>query len=51
MYFLYSLFARLLDVIHADSQLYLVFEYLDNDLKKFTDSYTDQLPMQLVKVN
>ncbi|XP_067928158.1 cyclin-dependent kinase 2-like [Watersipora subatra] len=40
---------KLLDVIHADSQLYLVFEYLDNDLKKFTDSYTDQLPMQLVK--
>lgn len=41
---------RLLDVIHSDQKLYLVFEFLDNDLKKFMDTYTGLLPMQLVKV-
>lgn len=31
---------RLLDVIHTDKKLTLVFEYCDNDLKKFLDQTT-----------
>jgi len=30
---------QLLDVVHADQKLYLVFEFLDKDLKKFMDDY------------
>lgn len=30
---------QLLDVVHADQKLYLVFEYLDKDLKKLMDDY------------
>jgi len=30
---------QLLDVVHADTVLYLVFEYLDKDLKKLMDDY------------
>lgn len=41
---------RLLDVIHSDQKLYLVFEFLDNDLKKFMDTFTGLLPLDLVKV-
>ena len=44
-------FVRLLDVIHSDQKLYLVFEFLDNDLKKFMDTYAGLLPIQLVKVS
>lgn len=29
---------RLLDVVHSERRLYLVFEYLDLDLKKHMDS-------------
>ena len=29
---------RLYDVIHAEQQLTLVFEYLDQDLKKYLDA-------------
>jgi len=36
----YTLF-RLLDIIHDENRLYLVFEFLDLDLKK----YMDTLPM------
>lgn len=31
---------ELMDVVHNDSKLYLVFEYLDLDLKRFMDSQT-----------
>uniref|UniRef100_A0ACB8ENC9 Cyclin-dependent kinase 2 n=1 Tax=Sphaerodactylus townsendi TaxID=933632 RepID=A0ACB8ENC9_9SAUR len=31
---------RLLDVIHTENKLYLVFEFLNQDLKKFMDSST-----------
>ncbi|NWS18820.1 CDK2 kinase, partial [Pachyramphus minor] len=31
-------FLRLLDVIHTENKLYLVFEFLHQDLKKFMDS-------------
>lgn len=39
----------LLDVIHCDKKLHLVFEYLDRDLKKFMDDYQKPLPLNLVK--
>lgn len=36
------------DVVHQESKLYLVFEYLDQDLKKYMDS-TKQMHPMLVK--
>lgn len=36
------------DVVHQDNRLYLVFEYLDQDLKRYMDSVTVLSPM-LVK--
>jgi hypothetical protein len=44
---------RLKDVEHAEGRLYLVFEWLDKDLKKYMDSAlaTPQgMPMDLIKV-
>ena len=32
------MFDRLQDVVHSEKRLYLVFEYLDLDLKKYMDS-------------
>ncbi|XP_010152093.1 PREDICTED: cyclin-dependent kinase 3-like, partial [Eurypyga helias] len=40
---------RLLDVIHSQKNLYLVFEYLNQDLKKYMESRTGELPSSLVK--
>ncbi|NXW46469.1 CDK3 kinase, partial [Nyctiprogne leucopyga] len=41
---------RLLDVIHSQKKLYLVFEYLNQDLKKYLNSsQTGELPLSLVK--
>jgi len=43
----------LLDVVHSDKKLYLVFEFLDLDLKKYMDmlpSGGGGLPLPLVKV-
>ncbi|KFP26702.1 Cyclin-dependent kinase 3, partial [Colius striatus] len=41
---------RLLDVIHRQRKLYLVLEYLNQDLKQHMDSsQTGQLPLSLVK--
>lgn len=41
---------KLLDVVHSEKKLYLVFEYLNKDLKKFMDeSPTTGLPLPLVK--
>ncbi|XP_054832872.1 cyclin-dependent kinase 3 [Eublepharis macularius] len=41
---------RLLDVVHSQKKLYLVFEYLNQDLKKYMDSSrTSELPLSLVK--
>uniref|UniRef100_A0A8D0EEQ8 Cyclin dependent kinase 3 n=1 Tax=Salvator merianae TaxID=96440 RepID=A0A8D0EEQ8_SALMN len=40
----------LLDVVHSQKKLYLVFEYLNQDLKKYMDSSrTGELPLSLVK--
>ncbi|XP_062907963.1 cyclin-dependent kinase 2-like isoform X2 [Mobula hypostoma] len=42
---------RLLDVIHSEKKLYLVFEFLNKDLKKYMDSAPPTgLSLQLVKV-
>ncbi|KAM5216637.1 cyclin-dependent kinase 3 isoform 1-T3 [Hipposideros larvatus] len=41
---------RLLDVVHKEKKLYLVFEFLSQDLKKFMDSTpASELPLHLVK--
>ncbi|XP_019613562.1 PREDICTED: cyclin-dependent kinase 2-like [Branchiostoma belcheri] len=41
---------RLLDVVHSEKKLYLVFEYLNLDLKKYMDSAPPSgLPSELVK--
>jgi len=37
------------DVIHADQKLYLVFEFLDQDLKKYMDAVGKKLKPMLVK--
>ena len=42
-------FHRLIEVIHADNNLHLVFEFLDQDLKKYMDS-TPMMEPLLVKV-
>jgi hypothetical protein len=39
-------------VVHSEQKLYLVFEYLNQDLKKYMDSSPPPgLPPPLVKVN
>lgn len=38
------------DVIYADNRLYLVFEYLDQDLKRYMDGCKTGLDPALVKV-
>ncbi|XP_054565790.1 cyclin-dependent kinase 3 [Eptesicus fuscus] len=41
---------RLLDVVHSEKKLYLVFEFLSQDLKKFMDATpVAELPLHLVK--
>jgi len=42
---------NLIDLIHGEKKLYLVFEFMDYDLKKFLDKNGTALPSQLVKVN
>lgn len=45
---------RLLDIIHDENRLYLVFEFLDLDLKKYMDTLPTTtitgLPLDQVKV-
>ncbi len=39
---------RLLDIVHADQKLYLVFEFLDVDLKRYMDlANKNQTPITL----
>lgn len=40
---------RLIDLVHDDKRLWLVFEFLDMDLKKYLDSTTGQLSSSLLK--
>lgn len=44
---------RLLDIVHSDAKLYLVFEFLDMDLKKYMDTVGDRegLGPGMVKVS
>lgn len=45
-------YGRLQDVVHSENRLYLVFEYLDLDLKKHMDSSPDfAKDPRLVKVS
>ncbi|XP_050620317.1 cyclin-dependent kinase 3 isoform X2 [Macaca thibetana thibetana] len=42
---------QLLDVVHNERKLYLVFEFLSQDLKKYMDSTPDsELPLHLIKL-
>jgi len=41
---------RLVNVLHTDKKLTLVFEFLDQDLKKLLDKTPGQLPEELIKV-
>ena len=45
--------ARLLDIVHADQKLYLVFEFLDVDLKRYIETGNQNrtpISLQIVKV-
>lgn len=44
---------RLLDIVHSDTKLYLVFEFLDLDLKRYMDKVGDGEGMgaDIVKVS
>ena len=43
---------RLLDVIHSEKKLFLVFEYLNQDLKKYMDTAPPSgISFPLVKVS
>jgi hypothetical protein len=33
--------SRLLDIVHSETKLYLVFEFLDMDLKRYMDKVGD----------
>lgn len=41
---------RLYDVLHSDKKLTLVFEYCDQDLKKYFDSCNGEIDQDVVKV-
>lgn len=45
----HSRIIKLIDLIHGEKKLYLVFEFLDYDLKKYLDMNGGPLPLQLVK--
>ena len=40
---------RLLEVIHAENKLFLVFEFLEKDLKKYMDSQPGGIDLMLIK--
>ena len=41
---------RLYDVVHSERKLTLVFEYCDQDLKKYFDSCNGEIDQSVVKV-
>lgn len=47
----HSAIVELQDVIYTEERLYLVFEYLDIDLKKYIDACTSKLDPNLIKVH
>lgn len=49
---IFFLVHRLQDVVHSEKRLYLVFEYLDLDLKKHMDSTSDfSKDLHMIKVS
>ena len=45
---------RLLDIVHADQKLYLVFEFLDVDLKRYMETGNQNrtpITQEIVKVS
>ena len=42
---------RLHDVLHSEKKLTLVFEYCDQDLKKYFDSCNGEIDQDIVKVS
>ena len=40
---------RLVNVLHTDKKLTLVFEFLDQDLKKLLDNHKGTLPDEMIK--
>ena len=44
------MFHRLCDVVHSEKKLTLVFEYSDQDLKKYFDSCNGEIDPDVVKV-
>jgi serine/threonine protein kinase len=42
---------QLLNVIQENSRLFLVFEFVDQDLKKYMDTTPGPLPLALIKVS
>ena len=44
------LYCRLCDVVHSEKKLTLVFEYSDQDLKKYFDSCNGEIDPDIVKV-
>jgi serine/threonine protein kinase len=40
---------ELIDIVSQDAKLYLIFEYVDSDLKKYMDRLTQPLPLATVK--
>ena len=52
-HFISDHFDRLLDIVHADQKLYLVFEFLDVDLKRYMENgngSNNPISLDLVKV-
>lgn len=47
---LYLSLTRLLEVVHAEKKLYLVFEFCEKDLKKFMDDVPGEVDPMVVKV-
>ena len=45
------LLCRLCDVVHSEKKLTLVFEYSDQDLKKYFDSCNGEIDPDIVKVS
>ena len=49
--FLFVCLCRLNDVIHSEGRLYLVFEFVDMDLKKYMESIHGSLDPELIRVS
>ena len=54
MFYIPRYYRRLLDIVHADQKLYLVFEFLDVDLKRYIETGNQNrtpIPRHIVKVS